>query len=101
MAAPSGAAHAQHGTDKFSNSEQPANSAPYAVETGDDAEQSNQDAAPETSIAPANPYNDPKDPPVHGNGIGPDPDGDSNPATVTRPLAKIGDAAEASFDPPY
>ncbi len=39
--------------------------------------------------------------PGESNGIGPDPDGDSNPATNTRTFAKIGDAAEASFDPPY
>ena len=36
-----------------------------------------------------------------GNGIGPDPDGDGNPATNTRGFLRIGDAAEAAFDPPY
>jgi hypothetical protein len=35
------------------------------------------------------------------NGIGPDPDGDSNPATNTRLFARIGDAAEAALDPPF
>lgn len=35
------------------------------------------------------------------NGVGPDPDGDGNPATVTRGFLRIGDAAEAAFDPPY
>lgn len=48
-----------------------------------------------------NPYNDPEKIASHGNGIGPDPDGDTNPATKTIGLSKIGDAAEASFDPPY
>lgn len=38
---------------------------------------------------------------THGNGVGPDPDGDTNPATNTRAISKIGDAAEAAFDPPY
>lgn len=37
----------------------------------------------------------------HRNGIGPDPDGDTNPATNTRAMARIGDAAEAALDPPY
>jgi hypothetical protein len=36
-----------------------------------------------------------------GNGVGPDPDGDGNPATNTRGFIRIGDAAEAAFDPPY
>lgn len=36
-----------------------------------------------------------------GNGLGPDPDGDGNPATNTRGFLRIGDAAEAAFDPPY
>ena len=40
-------------------------------------------------------------PVTHGNGVGPDPDGDTNPATNTRAISKIGDAAEAAFDPPY
>lgn len=35
------------------------------------------------------------------NGAGPDPDGDSNPATNTRLLVRIGDAAEAALDPPF
>jgi hypothetical protein len=35
------------------------------------------------------------------NGVGPDPDGDSNPATNTRLIARIGDAAEAALDPPF
>ncbi|MEE2693088.1 MAG: hypothetical protein VX640_16285 [Pseudomonadota bacterium] len=37
----------------------------------------------------------------HRNGVGPDPDGDTNPATNTRAMARIGDAAEAALDPPY
>lgn len=37
----------------------------------------------------------------HENGIGPDPDGDGNPAVNTRGFMRIGDAAEAAFDPPY
>lgn len=40
-------------------------------------------------------------PATSGNGIGPDPDGDGNPATNTRGFMRIGDAAEAAFDPPY
>lgn len=39
--------------------------------------------------------------PQNRNGIGPDPDGDTNPATNTRIFSKIGDEAEAAFDPPY
>lgn len=39
--------------------------------------------------------------PVRWNGAGPDPDGDSNPATNTRLLVKIGDGAEAALDPPF
>lgn len=35
------------------------------------------------------------------NGVGADPDGDGNPATRTRGFMRIGDAAEAAFDPPY
>lgn len=35
------------------------------------------------------------------NGIGYDADGDSNPAVNTRLIARIGDAAEASLDPPF
>jgi hypothetical protein len=35
------------------------------------------------------------------NGYGPDPDGDSNPATNTQLFARIGDAAEAALDPPF
>lgn len=38
---------------------------------------------------------------VHENGIGPDPDRDTNPATDTRVVSFIADAAEASDDPPY
>ncbi len=49
----------------------------------------------------AKPYDDPETIPTGGNGIGPDADGDSNPATNTRALSRIGDAAEAAFDPPY
>ena len=47
------------------------------------------------------PYDDPENIPTHGNGLGPDPDGDTNPATNTHAISKIGDAAEAAFDPPY
>ncbi len=35
------------------------------------------------------------------NGYGPDPDGDSNPATNTQLFARIGDAAEAALDTPF
>lgn len=35
------------------------------------------------------------------NGIGADPDGDSNPATDTRAFARTGDEAEQRLDPPF
>jgi len=38
---------------------------------------------------------------VHENGIGPDPDSDDNPATDTRIIPFITDAADAADDPPY
>ena len=38
---------------------------------------------------------------VHENGIGPDPDGDTNPATITGVFSVSGDAALAADDPPY
>ncbi|GJL93818.1 MAG: hypothetical protein DHS20C05_02230 [Hyphococcus sp.] len=38
---------------------------------------------------------------THENGIGPDPDRDSNPATNTRIIPFIADATQASDDPPY
>jgi hypothetical protein len=38
---------------------------------------------------------------VHENGIGPDPDHDSNPATITGAISIVGDAAKAADDPPY
>ncbi|MHA7872367.1 MAG: hypothetical protein ACX939_08460 [Hyphococcus sp.] len=38
---------------------------------------------------------------VHENGIGPDPDNDSNPATITGAISIVGDAALAADDPPY
>lgn len=38
---------------------------------------------------------------VHENGIGPDPDNDTNPATVTGAISIVGDAALAADDPPY
>lgn len=38
---------------------------------------------------------------VHENGIGPDPDNDTNPATDTGGISLVGDAAEAADDPPY
>jgi|GEM_PF-1427907 len=38
---------------------------------------------------------------VHENGIGPDPDRDSNPATDTRVIPFIGDAEAAGDDPPH
>ena len=38
---------------------------------------------------------------VHENGIGPDPDRDTNPATDTRVIPFIADAAEAAQDPPH
>lgn len=38
---------------------------------------------------------------VHENGIGPDSDHDSNPATDTRVIAFLSDAALASADPPH
>jgi len=46
-----------------------------------------------------------EDPPpdnyIHENGIGPDPDHDTNPATITGVIARIGDPDEASSDKPY
>ncbi len=38
---------------------------------------------------------------VHENGIGPDPDRDTNPATDTRVVTFIADAVRAGDDPPY
>lgn len=38
---------------------------------------------------------------VHENGVGADPDGDTNPATVTGVISRVGDAAEAASDAPY
>ena len=38
---------------------------------------------------------------VHENGIGPDEDGDDNPATDTRAIPFVADAAAAADDPPY
>lgn len=38
---------------------------------------------------------------VHENGIGPDPDHDTNPATITGVIKRIGDAAAAANDAPY
>ena len=38
---------------------------------------------------------------VHENGIGPDPDHDTNPATQTGSISLVGDAAQAADDPPY
>ncbi|WDI30517.1 hypothetical protein PUV54_11165 [Hyphococcus flavus] len=38
---------------------------------------------------------------VHENGIGPDPDNDTNPATITGVISRVGDAAQASNDEPY
>ncbi|MEM9617092.1 MAG: hypothetical protein AAF936_03950 [Pseudomonadota bacterium] len=38
---------------------------------------------------------------VHENGIGPDPDNDTNPATNTGAISIVGDAALAADDPPY
>jgi len=57
--------------------------------------------ASDENEAHPHPYNDPEEIPTSGNGIGPDPDGDTNPATNTHAISKIGDAAEAAFDPPY
>lgn len=37
----------------------------------------------------------------HENGIGPDPDGDTNPATITGVIARTGDAATLSDEAPY
>ena len=66
----------------------PHGSAPHDVDAGE--QQDGGDA------------HDHEDAPVtYGNGVGPDPDGDTNPATNTRAVSKIGDAAEAAFDPPY
>ncbi len=39
--------------------------------------------------------------PYGPNGYGADPDGDSNPAVNTQLIVRIGDAAEASLDPPF
>lgn len=38
---------------------------------------------------------------VHENGVGPDPDNDSNPATDTSVVPFVFDAVEAAYDPPY
>lgn len=38
---------------------------------------------------------------VHENGIGPDPDHDTNPATITGVIKRVGDAAQAASDAPY
>ncbi len=38
---------------------------------------------------------------VHENGIGPDADNDTNPATITGAISIVGDAALAADDPPY
>ncbi len=38
---------------------------------------------------------------VHENGIGADPDRDTNPATTTGAISLVGDAAKAADDPPY
>lgn len=38
---------------------------------------------------------------VHENGIGADPDRDTNPATITGVISRVGDAAEAANDAPY
>ncbi len=37
---------------------------------------------------------------VHENGIGPDPDGDTNPATITGVIARVGDGVR-QYDGPY
>ena len=96
-------AHAQHGA---SSAERAATSkierAAVDARRSDEAptSESASEDAPSDDVNVTSPYNDPEEIPVSGNGIGPDPDGDTNPATNTRALAKIGDAAEASFDPP-
>lgn len=58
--------------------------------------------------AAAHPHNDGSDSShdhnsgwVHENGIGPDPDNDTNPATITGAISIVGDAALAADDPPY
>lgn len=38
---------------------------------------------------------------VHENGIGPDPDHDTNPATITRVIKRVGDPDKAASDAPY
>ncbi len=38
---------------------------------------------------------------VHENGIGPDPDNDTNPATITGVIARVGDARDEGEDGPY
>ena len=38
---------------------------------------------------------------VHENGIGPDPDHDTNPATITGVIKRVGDAEKAADDAPY
>jgi hypothetical protein len=59
-------------------------------------------------LAFAHPQNDAESPShdhsshaVHENGVGPDPDGDTNPATDTRVVSFIADAEAADGDPPY
>ncbi len=64
------------------------------------SDDTNYDQEDEATSATA-PYHDPTSPVVSGNGLGADPDGDTNPVTNTRKISRIGDAAEAAFDPPY
>lgn len=79
-----------------------------ASNAGDDSDDGNaasenagqEDADGEFAKAPS-PYNDPAAPVVAGNGVGVDGDGDTNPVTNTRAISRIGNAAAASFDPPY
>ena len=61
-----------------------------------------------TASAAAHPHNDGTDGShdhnsgwVHENGIGPDPDNETNPATITGAISIVGDAALAADDPPY
>ncbi|WP_425408075.1 hypothetical protein [Hyphococcus sp.] len=54
-----------------------------------------------TATAGVHAYDSPYGGYVHENGIGPDPDNDSNPATITGVISRVGDAAVASNDAPY
>ena len=92
-----GTAHDQTHSSKIGS----ASPSKQVTQGSDQPETAEREDSDEDSARASAPYNDPENPPTYRNGIGPDPDGDSNPATLTRGISKIGDAAEAAFDPPY